>query len=268
MTSIHVEDFFKKYLDNWLPLCPDAKKILNLLTDRNENIINDHIALRTMDFSHIGLDVLAKPFLDMGYEYKGDYHFKQKKLFAKHLELPHNPDATKVFISELLTDQISTDAKETLLDATSNIPLKEISSTELGTSGRHWNFNEDTYHKLYKESEYAAWFYAFGFRANHFTISINHLNTFDSLSSFNVWLKEHNITLNQSGGEIKGNKEVGLIQSSSMANPVSVDSHSNSEVPGCYIEFAERFPVSGQELYQGFVTSSADKIFESTSKTT
>jgi len=266
MTKLPVEGFFKKYLDNWLPLCPDANKILTLLSEKNENIVNDHIALRTMDFSEIGLQKLAQPFLEMGYEYKGEYHFKQKKLYAKHLELPSNPNATKVFISELLTAQISTEAKTILQSSTSNIPLDAISHTELGTSGRHWDFDENTYHNLYKESEYAAWFYAFGFRANHFTISINHLNSFDSLSDFNVWLKEHGITLNQSGGEIKGSKDVGLIQSSTMANSVHVEG--NSQIPGCYIEFAERFAVGDQKLYQGFVTSSADKIFESTSKTT
>ena len=35
-------------------------------------------------------------------------------------------------------------------------------------------------------------------------------------------------------------------------------------IPGCYYEFAKRYPDSSGQLYQGFVAASADKIFEST----
>jgi hypothetical protein len=39
------------------------------------------------------------------------------------------------------------------------------------------------------------------------------------------------------------------------------------EIPGCYYEFAKRYPLpQGEGLFQGFVPASADKIFESTSK--
>jgi len=37
-------------------------------------------------------------------------------------------------------------------------------------------------------------------------------------------------------------------------------------VPSCYYEFAKRYADKSGEIYQGFVTTSADKIFESTNK--
>ena len=38
----------------------------------------------------------------------------------------------------------------------------------------------------------------------------------------------------------------------------------NFKVPGCYYEFARRYPSANGELFSGFIAKSADKIFEST----
>jgi hypothetical protein len=38
------------------------------------------------------------------------------------------------------------------------------------------------------------------------------------------------------------------------------------EIPGCYYEFARRYPDQSGKLYSGFIAKSADKIFESTDK--
>ena len=37
-------------------------------------------------------------------------------------------------------------------------------------------------------------------------------------------------------------------------------------IPACYYEFALRYPKADGKLFKGFVTTSADKIFESTNK--
>jgi hypothetical protein len=42
----------------------------------------------------------------------------------------------------------------------------------------------ETYEMLRDESEYAAWLYVHGFRANHFTVSINSLKGFGSIEEF------------------------------------------------------------------------------------
>jgi hypothetical protein len=118
---------------------------------------------------------------------------------------------------------------------------------------------------LRDESEYAAWFYVFGFRANHFTVSINALKTYNNISSVNELLKKNGFLLNDSGGEIKGTKADLLQQSSTLADKVTVKFVEGSfEVPCCYYEFAQRYPDANGKLYNGFVAKSADKIFEST----
>ena len=52
-----------------------------------------------------------------------------------------------------------------------------------------------------------------------------------------------------------------------MADKIEIDFGDRKElVPSCYYEFAKRYLDQNKQLYQGFVTSSADKIFESTNK--
>ena len=105
-----------------------------------------------------------------------------------------------------------------------------------------------------------------GLRANHFTISVNHLKHPSSLQEVNALLKQAGFRLNHSGGEIKGSAEALLEQSSTLADRMSMtfagdDRH---EIPTCYYEFAIRYRDREGALFQGFVTASADRIFEST----
>jgi hypothetical protein len=104
-----------------------------------------------------------------------------------------------------------------------------------------------------------------GFRANHFTVSLNHMGHFQSLAQINTLLKNEGFILNSSGGEIKGGPEVLLAQSSTMADKIEVEfTHGKKLVPSCFYEFAQRYKMPTGKLYQGFVAASADKIFEST----
>ena len=71
--------------------------------------------------------------------------------------------------------------------------------------------------------------------------------------------------MNSSGGEIKGTPEELLQQSSIMANHINVEFKEGVySIPGCYYEFAQRYPDETGKLYSGFIAKSADKIFEST----
>ena len=100
----------------------------------------------------------------------------------------------------------------------------------------------------------------------HFTVSINHLENFDAIEAVNSHLKDAGFVLNSTGGEIKGNEEVKLEQSSTMADkaPVVFRADQEAEIPSCFYEFAKRYPLENGRLYTGFVAASADKIFEST----
>jgi hypothetical protein len=125
--------------------------------------------------------------------------------------------------------------------------------------------SQANYRALAQESEYAAWMSVWGFRANHFTVSVNQLPDINELAEVNELLNQSGFSLNQSGGEIKGGAEVYLAQSSTIADRVAVNfKEGEMIVPSCFYEFAQRYPLASGALYSGFVAASADKIFEST----
>ena len=252
----------------WEDYSKDNSQVLpiyQLFVDRGETVVNDHIALRTFNDPRVNIDVLAKPFLDEGYRRCGEYDFEVKKLKAFHFE-HDDPEAPKVFISELLTEQFSDTVQNTIKAALDELPT--MSPTELLFSMRPWApISHSLYEEIKAESEYAAWMLAYGFRANHFTVLVNALNTFKSLADLNSTLQDNGFVLNDSGGLIKGSPEDLLEQSSTIASSKRVEfSDGEYEVPCCYYEFAKRYPKPDGQLYSGFVAASADKIFESTDK--
>ncbi|OUS73565.1 succinyldiaminopimelate aminotransferase [Pseudoalteromonas sp. A601] len=260
-----VNTLFENLWQNYLAVTPSAVKVHELLgSTQKDNIINDHIALRTFNHEKIGLEKLAAHFLAVGYKECGEYHFEAKKLYAKHYE---HPDTTqpKVFISELLVDKCSPELQAIVNDMVDSIDADAVTNDDFLYSGTHWQVSSDTYKKLLSESEYAAWMSAWGYRANHFTVNINELAKFDNIEDVNQALKDAGFALNTSGGEVKGSAEVLLEQSSTLADDFAVEfSDGKMSVPSCFYEFALRYNKPDGEIYTGFVAASADKIFEST----
>ncbi|MDF2178662.1 DUF1338 domain-containing protein [Aliiglaciecola sp. CAU 1673] len=259
----NVETLFSNLWQDYVAMTPSAQKVHQLLGDGNE-LINDHVAFRTFNLDKVSLDKLAAHFLALGYEEKGQYNFEQKKLKAKHFE---HADETKpkVFISELLVEEFSPEVQAIIAKMVDAVPADAVNKEDFLYSGTHWKVSSSEYQTLLNESEYAAWVSAWGFRANHFTVSLNHLKRFTMLAEVNDKLKEAGFELNTSGGEIKGGPEVHLAQSSTMADKMEVVfSDKSMVIPSCFYEFAQRFPLPNGKLYSGFVAASADKIFEST----
>ncbi|MDN3379861.1 MULTISPECIES: DUF1338 domain-containing protein [unclassified Pseudoalteromonas] len=260
-----VNTLFENLWQNYLAVTPSAVKVHELLgSTQKDDIINDHIALRTFNHEKIGLEKLAAHFLAVGYKECGEYHFEAKKLYAKHYE---HPDTTqpKVFISELLVDKCSPELQAIVNDMVDSIDADAVTNDNFLYSGTHWQVSSDTYKKLLAESEYAAWMSAWGYRANHFTVNINELAKFDNIEDVNQALKDAGFALNTSGGEVKGSAEVLLEQSSTLADDFAVEfSDGKMSVPSCFYEFALRYNKPDGEIYTGFVAASADKIFEST----
>ena len=77
---IQAQKIFDQLWSDYINQNPEAKRVYDLLISEGETVVNDHIALRTFDDPRISIDVLAKPFIEAGYEYKGDYVFEEKKL--------------------------------------------------------------------------------------------------------------------------------------------------------------------------------------------
>lgn len=263
---MNLDNIFNRLWTDYIMQNPSAGKIHDLFVNEGENIVNDHIAFRTLDFPEIDVDVLAKPFVSNGYMAKGEYNFKGKHLFAKHFELEGVDNAPRIFISQLILSECSQFIQTTLKEAFDNTGLREPDPDEMIFSGSLFNsLSYSVYNRLREESEYAAWFYVFGFRANHFTISVNALKKYSDIHRVNELLTRNGFILNTSGGEIKGTP-IGLLQqSSTLADSVNVKFNEGSfDVPCCYYEFAHRFQDSNGNLYNGFVAKSADRIFEST----
>ncbi len=251
---------------DYVAINPLAQRIYDLFTARGDKVLNDHIALRTFNHPRVSIDVIAAPFVASGYKYAGDYHFPEKKLYAKHYEHADS-SLPKIFISELKLEEFSPELRKTVEALIAQIPAGLEQTFDFSSAGRPWKITQATYHALHKESDYAAWVAAFGYRPNHFTVFINALSSFRDIQGLNAFLKEQGVKLNASGGEIKGTPAVFLEQSSTLANNIEVKFDDGAlTIPACYYEFARRYPLPTGQLYHGFVAASADKIFESTSK--
>lgn len=255
---------FKSLWDDYIErLCPSAEKVHQLLKEE-EDLINDHIALRTFNVAPLGIDTLAKPFLALGYKACGDYLFESKKLVAKHFEHP-DPTQPKVFISELKVEECSAELQAIVAKLIAQVDASKLEGQDFLYGGRLWDLDFQDYKQLATESEYASWLAAHGYGANHFTVSVNQLNEFTEVQAVNDHLSESGFTINSVSGQVKGSPEVLLEQSSTMADKVKVEFSEGAElVPGGFYEFAKRYPMANGELYTGFVAASADKIFEST----
>lgn len=266
MATPELIDLLERLWTDFKQINPQAAAIHQMLEDRGETVVNDHIAFRTFADPRIGIEILERPFVKNGYVAKDEYRFDVKKLVARHYEHP-DPQLPRIFISELMVRDFSCDLQRVVNDLIEEVPAEMLDDPFLCASGRLWNLPIKTYEALALESEYAGWMAAFGFRANHFTVLVNALKTVSSLAELNQLVRDLGFPLNEEGGEIKGTPEDRLEQSSTLASQVDVEfSDGVLRIPGCYYEFARRYEMPDGTLFSGFVPKSADKIFQSTDR--
>jgi hypothetical protein len=261
-----LDRIFETLWADYTALNPSAKKILDVFTREGETVVNDHIAFRTLNNHLINIDVIASAFVNHGYVPRGEYVFEDKHLFAKHYELPERENAPRIFISELKLEEMSPYIQNTYRELIEEAAPQFKNTDNLIFSGNVFSpLSYEVYSNFRQESEYAAWFYVFGFRANHFTVSVNSLKKINSIEKVNELIVKNGFVLNTSGGAIKGSPQDMLRQSSTMADTVTIQFiEGNFDIPCCYYEFAQRYPYPDGKLFSGFVAKSADKIFEST----
>ena len=270
---------------------PDVKKITSAMIERgivsNQNeIINDHIAFRTMGVPNLGISSFEKIFLANGYKRMDFYHFATKKLDA-YWYSPPTEDLPRIFISELKVEKLSPKVQNIIRFYTDSIvqdPVDTLNLDDYKAVAKYfqtplWDLPSlKDYELLLSESEYAAWVIYNRYYLNHYTISVHDLpNPYNKLESFNEFLSDIGIKLNTSGGIIKTSKDQLLRQSSSVANTVKANftNGNTKKIAGSYVEFAERSPLpkfrnlkanklKREHRREGFETSNADRIFEST----
>jgi len=272
--------------------------------ERGDEWVEDHVAYRTLPGEFTGWQILQAVFEALGYTRKDDYHFEAKQLRAFWLCPPdmqgHTREASpKIFVSELIPHRFSTEFQEVVRRLSAQVtasPLRRIQHlSELVKAGKHeacdqfiqecvallttrpsWSRPSlRDYEILKKESEYASWTMLYGHQINHFTVSVHLMKTFPAIKALADYLeKDLKVPMNASGGVVKGTPELLLEQIATLAVDIDYEFQEGVEkVPYGFVEFAYRHTLPGKQhdgawhsYYQGFVTSNADKIFESTFK--
>jgi hypothetical protein len=257
---------FDRFWNSYSTENPDAKRIFDLFTAQGETVVHDHIALRTFDDPRMNIDVIAKVFTENGYEQRGTYDFRLKRLSGRHYEHKTDAKAPKVFVSELQIDQFSDYLQKTIRGYLDRVSDDFYNSPDLVFSGSIWGrIPFETYNRLRDESEYAAWLLVYGYRANHFAVKVNELKKFKSVEEVNAFIKRNGFIMNNSAGEIYGTPEELLEQSATMAGLLSCEfTDGVYEIPSCFYEFTRRYNDKDGKEYSGFIAANADKIFEST----
>ena len=258
--------FFESLWENYVAMTPQAAKIRRAFQSLGEQVVNDHVAFRTLALQPIGLEQLEPHLLAMGYRRLAPYEFPTKKLRAFGY-VSDAPNAPRIFLSELLVDQLSPAAATILKRLVEPIDPQQVAHPEVLWVGRLWEpISYADYQTLLAESEYAAWFATLGLRPNHFTISVNHLKKTTEVEQVLQVVESLGLAVNESGGRVKGSPAQLLEQASTLADRMAVTfaNGQQHQVPTCYYEFAKRYPDASGQLFPGFVAASADKIFEST----
>lgn len=264
---MNTSEFFEHLWNDYIKITPQAQAIRQLFEQQGETVINDHVAFRTFGSSPINLAKLEPVLAGMGYRPYGQFRFEQKKLKAKCFKHESEPDAPKIFLSELLIEELSPEAQAVIARIIEQIPADLPLDPSIFWRGPLWDApTRQAYDTLVNESEYAAWLATIGVRVNHFTVSINRLKQFTDIEAVNALLKKNGFAMNSVGGEIKGSPELLLEQSSTMADRIefTFKDGETASLPSCFYEFTKRYEVQPGVLFDRFIEGNADKIFEST----
>lgn len=286
-----LDTFLNNLFDRYQNSVPAVKKITNALVENGvvnsqEEIINDHIAFRTMGVPNLGIGSFEKIFLQHGYKKRDYYYFEGKKLNAYWYE-PPTPYYPRIFMSELIVEELSENTQRIIHKYTNAVISDPVDALDLNDGAQVGEFfhkplwelpTKKDYLALLEESEYAAWVIYNRYYLNHYTISVHALKDgYRTLEDFNQFVENLGIKLNNSSGIIKVSGDGLLRQSSTVAemNEVTFADGESMRIAGSYVEFAERLvlpefrslshsEIKANHRRDGFETSNADKIFEST----
>lgn len=242
----------------------------------------DHLAFRTVALPGLGLAALAPVFESLGWTARDDLTFPAKKLRARWYA-PPSPSLPRVFISELIVDELGAEAARAVREVCSTVSPALAAAHYLDTAtigGTPWaRPTLAQYRAVAAESEYGAWVLVNGGALNHTTLSVHAMRGVRDLNDLIQRLEDAGFALNQEGGAAKVSPDGLLCQASTLADNrlFRFACGAAALVPSSYIEFAERkvlpefahLPaeqVRDEHRREGFEASNADKIFESTFK--
>ena len=290
-TQKPLDIFLNMLFDRYAQAVPAVKKITAALISSGvvtgqDEIVNDHIAFRTLGVPNLGIASFEKIFLHQGYKKMDYYYFEGKKLNA-YWYAPPSPEYPRIFMSELIVSDLSEAAQQVIYKYTSPIDHDPVDELDLDDGQQVGEFFHQPlwqlpdiadYRLLLDESEYAAWVIYNRYYLNHYTISVHNLKAgYHTLEDFNAFVESLGLKLNTSGGKIKVSPDGLLRQSSTIAEMQEAVFANGAAMPiaGSYVEFSERLilpqfkdlpleDIRTEHRREGFETNNADKIFEST----
>ncbi|MDJ0735510.1 MAG: DUF1338 domain-containing protein [Nostocaceae cyanobacterium] len=273
-----------------------ARTYEEMITAAGGTIANDHIAFRSLRLDvdtpqgkvNLGIKYLEAIVKFLGYEAAGEYSFPQTHLYARHYRHPQQEefDLPKLFISELLVEELPTRIKEliyqTVIEFTSPLLRKEdlthaenivLQLQQIFT--RPWQPpRRSVVEEVNQVSQYGAWVLIHGYAVNHFTGYINRQNTptYPDIDTTARSLAQLGVPMK---AEIEGNVTVGLRQTATQAVKEMVtvlDDATGAEIQipwtYAYYELAQRYLLEMQPgkqlLFDAFLGKNAKELFEMT----
>ncbi|MBD2345811.1 DUF1338 domain-containing protein [Anabaena subtropica] len=278
-----------------------ARTYQQMITAAGGTVANDHIAWRSLRLSvdrpqgkvNLGISYLSQIAEALGYEPAGEYIFPQTHLYARHYRHPQQAefDLPKLFISELIVDELPDNIAQLISQTVSTIPDQFTSPLtyfhqEKGNSeviaqklqkvfSRPWlTPRRSVVEEVNKFTQYGAWVLLHGYAVNHFTGYVNRHQTseYADIDSTARGLANLGVPMK---AEIEGNITCGLRQTATQAVQEMVtviDDISGKEIQipwtYAYYEIAQRYAVEIEpgkpELFDAFLGNNAQHLFEMT----
>jgi hypothetical protein len=236
-------------------LAPQVARIHDLLTERGELLVHDHLGFLTFGASGLDGDALARPFAARGWQ-PGEHHrFCDERIDARCWQHA-DPALPRLLFCELALTELSPAAGAVIERLVGQLPAGFADRDDAAWAGRPWQLSHADYQTLDAESAHAAWIAAFGFRVHHFTVDVDSLQTFPDLEALAAFLAEHGFRIDDLGGIIKGSRAERLEQLATrheLAQVAFVDA--TVRVPACRYELARRYPLPSGDRFRGFLPS-------------
>jgi Domain of unknown function (DUF1338) len=283
MTPTDIINFWNTLWRQYLTRVRYAQVYQKMITKAQGRVANDHIAFRSLRLNNgkvnLGIELFEPILHTLGYESADEYIFPNH-LYARYYRHPQQQEYNlpKLFISELIVEQLPSDIATSIYDIVSGANLEHFANFDSSINPteifkRPW---QPPLHSIVEKvnsfSQYGAWVLLHGYAVNHFTGYVNHQNTpqyldieatANALVNLGVPMK----------AEIEGSVDVGLRQTATQAvtELVPVIDQTGQEIlipwTYAYYEIAQRYMVEvegKQILFDGFLGNSAKQLFEMT----
>ena len=276
----------------WVKFITSIPNAAEILRDRQP--VLDHLAIIDLPSQHSGIPVLQRIFAALGFVPKGSGYLPEKTndfIWMMPEDNTHKlatESLPQIVLADFRSNLLTQKTQQILDKFTSSMALFDFNLFEQylqhlpNTTENIVNMVFDylnwqpvvlptlaEYNYVKHENQLIAWVMLFGRKINHFGLSIHHLEGEQNLLAFNKNIHAIGIALNAQGGEIKGSKQYGIEQSSTLGKNISITLDKASiEVRDSFLEFVWRYPIKPNprlwsDYFTGFIPYNANSVIES-----